>query len=214
MKTTLRTDITINDICNGFTYNELEGKGLYGLSGKLTIQPEYQRNYIYADGTRDVAVIESILKGYPLGILYFVKTGEDTFEVLDGQQRITSFGRYVIRKFAVKVDGMENYFSGLNEDLRKKILDTKLLIYKGLDVKYICEYIPNITLITAETPDDFELELPDEVLAALPYMVASDLFKTDPGQDYTAFERKAQSIMADIDFRVKGISVNISRGGF
>ena len=130
MKTTLRTDITINDICKGFTYNELEGKGLYGLSGKLTIQPEYQRNYIYADGTRDVAVIESILKGYPLGILYFVKTGEDTFEVLDGQQRITSFGRYVIGKFAVKVDGMENYFSGLNEDLQQKILDTKLLIYE------------------------------------------------------------------------------------
>ena len=130
MKTTLRTDITINDICKGFTYNELEGKGLYGLSGKLTIQPEYQRNYIYADGTRDVAVIESILKGYPLGILYFVKTGEDTFEVLDGQQRITSFGRYVIGKFAVKIDGMENYFSGLNEDLQQKILNTKLLIYE------------------------------------------------------------------------------------
>ncbi len=130
MKTTLRTDITINDICKGFTYNELDGKGLYGLSGKLTIQPEYQRNYIYADGIRDVAVIESILKGYPLGILYFVKTGEDTFEVLDGQQRITSFGRYVIGKFAVKIDGMENYFSGLNEDLQQKILNTKLLIYE------------------------------------------------------------------------------------
>ena len=130
MKTTLKTDITINDICKGFTYNELEGKGLYGLSGKLTIQPEYQRNYIYADGIRDVAVIESILKGYPLGILYFVKTGEDTFEVLDGQQRITSFGRYVIGKFAVKVDGMENYFSGLNEDLQQKILNTKLLVYE------------------------------------------------------------------------------------
>ncbi|MBQ8776993.1 MAG: DUF262 domain-containing protein [Treponema sp.] len=130
MKTTLKTDITINDICKGFTYNELEGKGVYGLSGKLTIQPEYQRNYIYADGIRDVAVIESILKGYPLGILYFVKTGEDTFEVLDGQQRITSFGRYVIGKFAVKIDGMENYFSGLNEELQQKILDTKLLIYE------------------------------------------------------------------------------------
>ena len=50
MKTTLRTDITLAAICDGFTYNEFEGKGLYGLSGKLTIQPEYQRNYIYADG--------------------------------------------------------------------------------------------------------------------------------------------------------------------
>ena len=50
MKTTLRTDITVADICNGFVYNQLEGKGLFGLSGKLTIQPEYQRNYLYADG--------------------------------------------------------------------------------------------------------------------------------------------------------------------
>ncbi len=44
----------------------LEGKGLFGLSGRLTIQPEYQRNYIYADGKRDVAVVESILKDYPI----------------------------------------------------------------------------------------------------------------------------------------------------
>ena len=69
MKTTLRTDITIKQICDGFVYNELEGKGLYGLSGKLTIQPEYQRNYIYADGKRDVAVVDSVLKGYPLGLI-------------------------------------------------------------------------------------------------------------------------------------------------
>ena len=129
MKTTLRTDITVKEICNGFTYNELEGKGLFGLSGKLTIQPEYQRNYIYADGKKDVAVIDSIIKGYPLGILYFVKTGNDTYEVLDGQQRITSFGRYVIGKFAIKVNGMENYFTGLAEDLQNKILNTQLLIY-------------------------------------------------------------------------------------
>lgn len=52
MKTTLRTDITVEDICKGFVYNDYEGKGLFGLSGKLTIQPEYQRNYIYADGKR------------------------------------------------------------------------------------------------------------------------------------------------------------------
>ena len=50
MKTTLISNITIAEICDGFVYNELEGKGLYGLGGQLTIQPEYQRNYIYADG--------------------------------------------------------------------------------------------------------------------------------------------------------------------
>ena len=43
MKTPLKT-YTVKQICEGFVYNELEGKGLFGLNGKLTIQPEYQRN--------------------------------------------------------------------------------------------------------------------------------------------------------------------------
>lgn len=130
MKTTLRTDIIVKDICDGFVYNQLEGKGLFGLSGKLTIQPEYQRNYIYADGKRDVAVIDSMLKKYPLGLIYFVKITDDKFEVLDGQQRITSFGRFVTNKFAVKVDGMEQYFESLAPELQAQILNTNLTIYE------------------------------------------------------------------------------------
>lgn len=120
---------TVAEICDGFEYNELEGKGLYGLSGKLTIQPEYQRNYIYADGKRDVAVIESVLKGYPLGLIYFNKVDGGRLEVLDGQQRITSLGRFVKNKFAVKINGLEQIFDGLNEGLQKKILETELLVY-------------------------------------------------------------------------------------
>jgi hypothetical protein len=131
MNTTLRADITVKDICEGFIYNELEGKGLFGLSGTLTIQPEYQRNYIYADGKRDVAVISSILKGYPLGLIYFNRVNNDSVEVLDGQQRITSFGRFVTNKFAIKDEnGMEQYFSGIATDKQKKILEAKLLIYE------------------------------------------------------------------------------------
>ena len=131
MKTTLRTDITIKDICEGFVYNEYEGKGLFGLAGKLTIQPEYQRNYIYADGKKDVAVIESVIKGYPLGLIYFNKTSDGQFEVLDGQQRITSIGRFLCNKFAFKdVHGMEQYFRDLAADLQNTIRKTKLLIYE------------------------------------------------------------------------------------
>lgn len=130
MLTTLKT-YTVQEICNGFVYNELEGKGLFGLGGKLTIQPEYQRNYIYADGKKDVAVIQSILHGYPLGLIYFNKISDDKYEVLDGQQRITSIGRYVTGKFAVKDDnGMEQHFSGLPQDKQDKILNTELLIYE------------------------------------------------------------------------------------
>lgn len=130
MKTTLQTNITVKDICDGFVYNELEGKGLYGLAGKLTIQPEYQRNYIYADGRKDVAVIESLLKGYPIGLIYFNQTAPENYEILDGQQRVTSFGRFVTGKFAIKdQNDMEQYFTGLPKEQQDKILNTKLLIY-------------------------------------------------------------------------------------
>ena len=128
MKTTLEK-YTVEEICDGFEYNELEGKGLYGLAGKLTIQPEYQRNYIYADGKRDVAVIESVLKGYPLGLIYFNKMEDGKLEVLDGQQRITSLGRFVKNKFAVKINGLEQNFDGLNKEKQEKILNTELLVY-------------------------------------------------------------------------------------
>ena len=77
MTTELLTDVTVEEICKGFQYSELEGKGLFGWGGKLVIQPEFQRNYIYADGKRDVAVIDSLLKGYPIGLLYFVKTADE-----------------------------------------------------------------------------------------------------------------------------------------
>lgn len=131
MKTILHTNITVKDICEGFVYNEYEGKGLFGLSGKLTIQPEYQRNYIYADGQKDVAVIESILKSYPLGLIYFNKIDHNNLEVLDGQQRITSIGRFVTNKFAIKDENnMQQYFSSLDTVLQNKILGTELLVYE------------------------------------------------------------------------------------
>ena len=130
MITELRTDLTIEEICKGFHYNELEGKGLFGMSGRLTIQPEYQRNYIYCDGKKDVAVIDSVLKGYPIGLMYFNKIGEDRYEVLDGQQRITSLGRFVTHKLAIKdKNGMQQYIDGLNEEDREKVLNTRLLVY-------------------------------------------------------------------------------------
>lgn len=130
MKTALKK-YRIEEICKGFVYDDYEGKGLFGLSGKLTIQPEYQRNYIYADGQKDVAVINSILKDYPLGLIYFNKLPSGELEVLDGQQRITSIGRFITEKFALNdSNGIEQYFTGLAENLQKKINETTLLVYE------------------------------------------------------------------------------------
>lgn len=149
MKTKLHTEWTVADLCKGFTYNELEGKGLFGLDGKLTIQPEYQRHYIYNDGKRDVAVIDSLLKGYPIGLIYFNRTSDGRYEVLDGQQRITSFGRFVTGKFAIK-DTNDNiqYFSGLPEELQQLILKSPLLIYECEgEEKEIKEWFKTINIV-------------------------------------------------------------------
>jgi hypothetical protein len=128
MKTTLK-HYTVQQVVEGFVYNEFEGRGLFGLAGRLVIQPEYQRNYIYNDGKRDVAVIESLLQGYPLGLIYFNDTGT-SLEVLDGQQRITSVGRFVTGKFAIRADGREQTFSSLPAEEQAKILDSELLVYE------------------------------------------------------------------------------------
>ncbi|HST54370.1 MAG TPA: DUF262 domain-containing protein [Solirubrobacteraceae bacterium] len=121
-------EYTVAEVIEGFVYNELEGKGLFGLAGKLVIQPEYQRNYIYNDGKRDVSVIESLLKGYPIGLIYFNVVG-DHLEVLDGQQRITSVGRFVTGKFAIRVDGKEQTFSSLPVEAQEKIVKSQLLVW-------------------------------------------------------------------------------------
>ena len=138
MKTTLHTDWTVGDICKGFVFDRNEGKGLFGLDGELIIQPEYQRNYIYGDGKRDVAVVESLLKGYPLGLIYFVKNQDGKYEVLDGQQRITSFARFVNMSwpFAVELDGKPRYFESLDDNQKQHILETPLTIY-------VCEGEPS-----------------------------------------------------------------------
>lgn len=149
MDTTLK-QYTVAEVTKGFVYNEFEGKGLFGFDGDLVIQPEYQRHYIYGDGTKDVAVINSLLNGYPLGLIYFVDTGAEDgphLEVLDGQQRITSVGRFVTGKFAIIRDGREQNFSSLDPSLQAKITDSELLIYvcKGTETE-IKEWFQTINI--------------------------------------------------------------------
>lgn len=161
METELHTEWCVRDIIAGFTFNRLEEKGVYGLDGRLTIQPEYQRHYIYGDGKKDVAVVQSLLAGYPLGLMYFVEKEDGTYEVLDGQQRITSFGRFCLGHFAVP-DGEGNpwYFppapkAGEEPDAeRERILNSPLLIYtcRGAE-REIKQWFKTINIKGAELTD-------------------------------------------------------------
>jgi len=131
MELKLKQEYTVEEVLKGFEFSEFDGRGLFGLSGRLTIQPDFQRHYVYGDGKRDVAVVESILKGYPIGLIYFNKSGHNQLEVLDGQQRLTSIGRYMLNKFAVKdASGFPHIFSSLPKTVQEEILNYKILVYE------------------------------------------------------------------------------------
>ena len=124
--------VKIRDLVDGAIFDAAENKGLYALDGHIIVQPKYQRFYIYGDGKRDVKVIDSIIKGLPIGMisLYLpgdlARDGKPMAEVLDGQQRLTTIIRYCTEKFSVEIDGNPFNFYALPEEIQVKILDTEI----------------------------------------------------------------------------------------
>lgn len=114
--------IKVGEVYEGY-FNDNE-EGVVGYDERLDIRPKYQREFVYKDEQRN-EVIRSVLKGLPLNVIYWAKTGEDTYEVLDGQQRTISLCEYVDGSYSV--DG--KYFMNLPEDTQEKILDYELFVY-------------------------------------------------------------------------------------
>lgn len=115
-------EITIREVSKNYIDNAEEG--VIGYDGKLNIRPKYQREFVYDEKKRN-AVIDTINKGFPLNVMYWVKNEDGTFEVLDGQQRTISFCQYVNNDFSLN----DKYFHNLTKPEQDKILDYKLMIY-------------------------------------------------------------------------------------
>jgi len=105
-------------------YSNDEEEGVRGYNGKLNIRPKYQREFVYKDKQRD-AVIETIRKNFPLNVMYWVKSEDGTYEVMDGQQRTISFCEYIAGKFSLNFQ----YFHNLEKDEKEQILNYELMIY-------------------------------------------------------------------------------------
>lgn len=116
------TKVKIRDLVVDYTDNDEEGVTAY--DGKLDVRPAYQREFVYNE-KQERAVIHSIMNGFPLNTLYWNKTGEDTYEVLDGQQRTLSICHYVNGDFALNFQ----YFHNLEQDQKDQILDYELTVY-------------------------------------------------------------------------------------
>ena len=115
-------EITIRAVANGYINNDEEG--VVGYGGKLNIRPKYQREFVYKDKQRD-SVIETVQKHFPLNVMYWVKNADDTYEVLDGQQRTISLCEYVGGTFSLN----HLYIHNLQKEEKEQILDYKLMVY-------------------------------------------------------------------------------------
>lgn len=115
-------EITIKEIAENYVDNQEEG--VIGYNGKLNIRPKYQREFVYDEKKRN-AVIDTIMKGFPLNVMYWVKNDDGTFEILDGQQRTISFCQYVVGDFSVN----NRTFHNLTVTEQQQILDYQCMIY-------------------------------------------------------------------------------------
>ena len=115
-------EITVREVAENYVDNAEEG--VVGYNGKLNIRPKYQREFIYDEKKRN-AVIDTILKDFPLNVMYWAKNEDGTFEVLDGQQRTISFCQYVNGDFTVN----NLAFYNLTETEKQQALSYKLMIY-------------------------------------------------------------------------------------
>lgn len=118
--------IKIRDVFQNYADNGDDGVFAYG--GRLAIRPAYQREFVY-NLEQAEAVIQTVLKGYPLNVMYWVKTGEDCYEVLDGQQRTLSVMQYLKHQFPITLDGKKFYWDALPDDKYNRIMDYEFMIY-------------------------------------------------------------------------------------
>ena len=118
--------ITIRELSEN--YRDNNDGGVYGYDNGthiLCLRPEYQREYVFGDRQRN-AVIDTVMKGFPLGLMYWSKVSDNMYECLDGQQRSISICQYVNGDFPIKANGNDRFFHNLSPEEKQTILDYEL----------------------------------------------------------------------------------------
>lgn len=119
-------NIKVSELIAGF--EDKAEEGVRGYSGRLNIRPPYQREFIYKENQRN-EVIHTIRKNFPLNTMYWVKVGDDNFELMDGQQRTISICQYIQGDFSVEIDSSPMNFGNLTSERKQQILDYELSVY-------------------------------------------------------------------------------------
>ena len=115
-------EIPIKEVFQG--YIDSAENGVVAYNGLLNVRPAFQREFVYKDKQRD-EVINTVRKGFPLNVMYWVKSDNDGYELLDGQQRTISICQYINGDFSINYQ----YFHNLEVEEQQQILDYPLMIY-------------------------------------------------------------------------------------
>ena len=131
------TQIKLRDLFDGYKNDEEEG--VVGYHGRLDIRPAYQREFIYPEKDQ-IAVINTVMKGFPLNTMYWVKAkdesdnlilddeGNETYELMDGQQRTISICEFLANHLVVNFQKFFNIQKS-TPDIANKILNYELQVY-------------------------------------------------------------------------------------
>lgn len=112
--------------------------------GEIIPQPDYQRDFVY-DDIKASKLVESALMGIPIPTIYLCEENDGTYSVIDGQQRMTSFVKFLKNEFKLKkleelkeLNGL--FFKDLDKNVQRTIKNTSLntivLTKESQDLKY------------------------------------------------------------------------------
>lgn len=117
------------DVSQRRVYSEKSDRTIFELShqnkrGRLKLDPEFQRYYIWDDNTAS-RLIESVFLEIPIPVIYLAEETDGKYSVIDGQQRLRTLIRFLDNNLELK--GLQvvrelngKYYQDLTSDLQNK----------------------------------------------------------------------------------------------
>ena len=114
--------VKVSELAKG--YEDNAENGVVAWSKKLDVRPAYQREFVYDEKKRN-AVIDTLIKGYPLNIMYWAKNSDSRYEIIDGQQRTISICQFLNNEFSFD----NRIFNGMTQSEKDEINNYELTVF-------------------------------------------------------------------------------------
>ena len=124
--------------------------------GLICLDPDFQRNEVWSTRQKS-ELIESVVMGIPLPLIYLAETMEGKLVIVDGRQRLTTFFRYLDNEFSINglkimIELNACKFRDLENDAKKSKYATEIEDFQLV-----------IQIIKYPTPDRVRFDIFDRV---------------------------------------------------